>query len=190
MKTLKILFIASGTGILMNCYGPINKSPVNMNMPASALVQKGKYTFFQDRRAAGLVNEYYPSGELHRTSRYEDGLLHGVTRTWYASGEKESERNYDRGEKEDLHIGWWANGNKQFEYQFSEGLYHGTFKEWYENGKLLHVFEYEHGQELSAIGWRENGRTYINFVVRNGRKYGLTNARLCFSLKEERGVYR
>ena len=43
--------------------------------------------------------------------------------------------------------------------------------------------------EIRAVGWRENGRTYINFVVRNGRKYGLMNARLCYSLKDEKGTY-
>ena len=59
----------------------------------------------------------------------------------------------------------------------------------YENGKPLNFFTYHKGEEVKAIGWRENGKTYINFIVRDGKKYGLTNARLCYSLKDEAGVY-
>ncbi len=173
----------------LNCSRFETAKSININMQPYELRQVGQYAFYQDQRASGLVREYYSSGELHRISRYEDGLLHGLTRSWYPDGAKESERYYDRGEKEGLHIGWWPNGNKQFEYEFSKGMYHGTFKEWYETGKLLHVFEYNQGHEVSAIGWRENGRTYINFVVRNGKKYGLTNARLCYSLEDEKGVF-
>ncbi len=186
MKSITLIIVF---GVLINCSCLEDTNLIN-SMEASTLQQVGKYTFIGNKRARGLVNDYYPSGELHRTSRYENGLLQGITRSWYPDGTRESERYYNRGEKEGIHAGWWPNGKKQFEYQFSDGMYHGTFKEWYESGKLLHVFEYDNGQEVSAIGWRENGRTYINFVVRNGKKYGLTNARLCFSLKDEAGVFQ
>jgi antitoxin component YwqK of YwqJK toxin-antitoxin module len=189
MKMFRTLQLVVIVGALVNCSSSENSEPMNV-MQSTTLHQVGKFTFSQDRPARGVVNEYYPSGALYRTSRYKDGLLQGVTRTWYQDGAKESERYYDRGEKEGLHIGWWPNGNKQYAYEFSQGMYHGTFKEWYETGKLLHVFEYDHGQEVRAIGWRENGRTYINFVVRNGKKYGLTNARLCYSLKDEAGIFQ
>jgi antitoxin component YwqK of YwqJK toxin-antitoxin module len=176
-------------GVLLTCCVPSNNDTISGIIPSNALFQKGQYTFFNDKLASGIVNEYYPSGALHRTSRYEEGLLHGATGSWYPNGMKESERYYHRGEKEGTHSGWWPDGKKQFQYHFSQGAYHGTFKEWYASGKPLHLFEYEHGHETSAIGWRENGRTYINFVVRHGRKYGLMNARLCYSLKDEAAVY-
>ncbi|NOT76157.1 MAG: hypothetical protein HOP08_14615 [Cyclobacteriaceae bacterium] len=161
---------------------------VNKNNPE--LQQQGKFLMYHDKLFSGLVTEFYETGEIRSQSRYEEGLLHGETLTWYLSGVKESSRLYSQGEKEGIHQGWWPNGNQRFEYQFAEGQYHGTFKEWYENGKPLHLFTYADGKEVSAIGWRDNGKTYINFMVRNGRKYGLTNARLCYSLINEKGIYQ
>ena len=137
----------------------------------------------------GMLIERYESGKLKKQTHYEAGLLEGLSEGWFENGQKESERYYEAGEKEGVHKGWWPNGNARFEYAFSEGNYHGLFKEWYESGERLHVFEYNRGKEVRAIGWRLNGRTYINFAVHNGRKYGLTNSRLCYSLKDELGVF-
>jgi antitoxin component YwqK of YwqJK toxin-antitoxin module len=190
MKTARVFIAPAIIMLFMNCTQSGYENFVVFDMSNTDLKQHGKYLVCGDKPAQGLVNEYYPRGEIRRRSRYKNGLLHGITSTWYPNGAKESERLYERGEKEGLHAGWWPNGNRQFEYQFQDGSYHGTFKEWYESGKPLHVFEYRRGEEVSAIGWRENGRTYINFAVRNGRKYGLTNARLCFSLKDEKGAWR
>jgi antitoxin component YwqK of YwqJK toxin-antitoxin module len=189
MKTLRRICAPIVLALFMNCSFS-RHDLITTYMTDVDTKRSGKYTVIADEPIDGLLTEHYPTGEIKKVSRYQHGLQHGLTRTWYADGRKESERFFLDGEKEGLHVGWWPNGNKQFEYQFSNGLYHGTFKEWYETGKPLHIFEYHHGKEVSAIGWRENGRTYINFAMRNGRKYGLTNARLCFSLKDEAGVYR
>ncbi|MBL0182944.1 MAG: hypothetical protein IPP96_11885 [Chitinophagaceae bacterium] len=44
---------------------------------------------------------------------------------------------------------------------------------------------YENGKEISGKGWRENGKLYMSFVMKGGRRYGLFNANLCYSLVKE-----
>ncbi len=189
MKIPRTIVILSFLAFLLSCSERTSKT-ITMNKNDPSLAQRGKYLYFKDKPAEGMIVEYYASGKLKSKTLYKNGLMDGPSKSWYEEGEKESVRFYLLGEKQGLHLGWWPNGNPKFQYQFTNGSYHGSFKEWYENGKLLHLFEYNHGAEVSAIGWRENGKTYINFSVRNGRKYGLTNSRLCFSLKDEQGVYQ
>jgi len=175
---------------LLNCSSSTRHQFMFVNLDHPLITQRGKYTYFNTKPLDGTTIEYYPSGGIKRQSKFRDGLLNGNVTTWYPEGNKQSVRFYNNGEKEGTHTGWWPNGNVRFEYQFSRGMYHGTFREWYENGKPLHLFNYREGNEVSAVGWRDNGKTYINFVVRNGKKYGLTNTRLCYSLKDENGIYQ
>jgi hypothetical protein len=48
---------------------------------------------------------------------------------------------------------------------------------------------YEKGQEKRGQGWRENGKLYMSFEVRNGRMYGQGNPNLCYSLQNEQGEF-
>ncbi len=181
-NSYKIIFLILLSGCQMRMSDHVTDS--------SFLVQKGKYSFVNERPIEGEVVEFYVLGGIKNQSTYANGLKHGPSTSWYPDGQKESVRYYVKGEKDGFHRGWWPNGNRRFEYNFNDGLYNGHFKEWYEDGKPLHDFQYNNGNEVRAVGWRENGKTYINFVVRHGKKYGLTNARLCFSLVDEQGVYK
>lgn len=190
MKILKYNLSLLFALCLFGCSHPLNENSISLDSNDRQLNQMGKYLLYQAKPFDGLVKETYANGNPRSQAQYKDGMLEGRSLSWYEDGTKESERYYEQGEKDGLHLGWWPNGKIRFEYQFKAGLYHGTFKEWYENGKPLHVFGYHHGNEVRALGWRDNGKTYINFVVRNGKKYGLTNARLCYSLKDEQGIYQ
>lgn len=189
MRTLNVYGILVVCSLIIGCGSKLNEADV-IEATNPLLVQSGKYLLFDNRPLNAVIVEHFPNGRMARSSTFKNGLQHGMTRTWYSDGNLESERSYKRGEKDGLHTGWWQNGHKQYEYHFTNGAYEGSFKEWYANGRPLHAFEYSGGREVSAVGWRENGKTYINFVMRNGRKYGLTNARLCYSLKDETGVFR
>ena len=174
--------------LLLDCSNPVQQT-LSINLDDPQLQGQGKFLLYKNSLFTGKVHEQFESGELRSESHYTNGLLHGAHSTWFEDGKRETMRFYDQGEKEGIHAGWWPNGNQRFFYSFSKGLYDGPFKEWYPDGKRMHEFEYQNGKEVRAMGWRENGKTYINFVVRNGKKYGLTNARLCYSLKDEKGIY-
>jgi antitoxin component YwqK of YwqJK toxin-antitoxin module len=185
-STLLLMFLTLIS--LVEYRPPSGDRPVHVRKENPQLAQRGKFLYYRDGLFSGVVEEYNTC-DLKKESEYSDGLLEGHVVTWYPVGSLESVRTYSKGEKEGVHKGWWPNGHRMFEYNFEAGNHHGTFKEWYESGKPLHDFEYDRGVLISAIGWRENSKAYINFVVRAGRKYGLTNARLCYSIKDENGSY-
>ena len=50
---------------------------------------------------------------------------------------------------------------------------------------------YANGVEVGLQrAWRENGTLYANYEVRDGKRYGVVNARLCYSIKDGEGVFR
>lgn len=145
--------------------------------------------FYQQKKFSGTIKTFYSPGHLKARQNFYDGLEEGLSLTYYENGNKDSRRFYHDGEKDSVNQGWWINGNPRYEYHFKDGVYEGDFKEWYVNGKPLKLIIYHDGKEQSGIGWRENGKVYMSFVVKDGRLYGLINPNLCYSLKNERGEF-
>ncbi|MEO7311309.1 MAG: hypothetical protein ABIX01_12980 [Chitinophagaceae bacterium] len=139
---------------------------------------------------SGTAIESFDSRHIKSATQYFNGKQEGTEITYFPNGQQESLRYFTAGEKDSVHNGWWPNGNRRFEYHFNNGQYNGDFTEWYESGKLGRQIGYKNGQELSGKGWRENGKLYMSYVMRDGRRYGLVNAQLCYTLKNEKGEYR
>ena len=56
----------------------------------------------------------------------------------------------------------------------------GEFKEWYFSGLLGKQFHYVNGQEEGSQRlWWDNGTVRANYVIRNGKKYGLIGLVTC-----------
>ncbi len=145
--------------------------------------------FWHQNFFSGTMETYFPSGTMKATQTFYEGKEEGMLTTYYENGQKDSQRFYHKGEKDSINRGWWANGSPRFEYHFKDGVYDGDFKEWYSSGKPLKYIIYKNGKEQTGKGWRENGKVYMSFVMRDGRLYGLINPNLCYSLKNERGEY-
>ncbi len=138
---------------------------------------------------SGYIISHYKSGALKEKSPYFNGLKEGVERSWFENGQPETERKYVNGEKDGTHYGWYENGAKRFQYNFRNGLSDGESLEWYSDGKLYQQRNYSLGSEANVKAWRDTGKLYANYVVKNGVIYGLNNSTLCYSLKNERGEY-
>ena len=134
----------------------------------------------------GTLESRYPNGQVAGRDMYSGGKQHGSSETFYDNGKPQTKRWYVQGEKDSAHVGWWPNGNLKFRYHFRQGQYQGLFSEWYESGKSLQEIVYDEGREISGKGWRENGKLYMNYVMNNGRRYGLSNANPCYSLSKEK----
>jgi len=152
--------------------------------PALHLVN-GIWFYKNEKPFSGIIKESYPDGKIKTIQPVKNGKQQDYTETFYRDGKPESKRWYSKGEKDSVHIGWWENGNKKYEYHFNNGNYHGLFTEWYQSGKIIQQVVYENGKEISGKGWRENGKLYMSFVIKDGRRYGLFNANLCYSLVKE-----
>ncbi len=161
---------------------------VNANDTALAL-QNGVW-YYQKQPFSGIIETRFVSGVVRSRQSFYNGKEEGVIDAWYEDGTRESQRYYRNGEKDSINQGWWPNGKQRYAYQFSNGEYEGDFKEWYASGKPLKHIIYHKGKEQSGTGWRENGKIYMRFVMRDGRLYGLINPNLCYSLQNQKGEFR
>lgn len=56
----------------------------------------------------------------------------------------------------------------------------GEFRTWHSNGQLAEVRRYVNGRESGLQqSWTADGVMYLNYEVRDGRRYGLVNSRPC-----------
>lgn len=147
------------------------------------------FWLYNNQPFSGTLLQYHPNSTISNQQTFFNGKEQGWGVTFYSDGAIESKRYYTKGEKDSVHYGWWYNGNKRFEYHFKQGTYHGDFKEWYETGEPFKHIIYDNGTERKGLAWRRNGKLYLNYVMQNGRRYGLINSDLCYSLKDERGEY-
>jgi hypothetical protein len=162
---------------------------VTVHLPDTAFTIQNGVGMYHLKPFSGTLMEHYDSAHIKSSIQYFNGKQEGTELSYFHNGQKEALRFYTGGEKDSLHTGWWPNGNKRFEYHFINGAYDGNFTEWYEGGKLGKEIIYKNGEELSGKGWRENGKLYMCYVMKDGRRYGLVNAQLCYTLKNERGEY-
>ena len=138
--------------------------------------------FHNDTKYSGWVYTLYNAKDTMQVAGFLNGLEEGIQKKWYPNKQIASIRDYHTGKKIGKHIGYWENGQTQFEFYFEDGEYHGIAKEWYQNGQAYRTFHYEHGYEQgSQKMWWENGIIRANYVVKNGRRYGLVGLKLCMN---------
>ncbi|MEP6834116.1 MAG: hypothetical protein ABJB74_12010 [Gemmatimonas sp.] len=128
----------------------------------------------------GHVYEHFDGGVLKRDANYRDGKLNGVTRGWHENGQVDYARTYSAGLEEGTHKGWYENGGRRFEYHFRNGVSEGVSKQWYRNGKPYTLFHFTNGQEAGQQQmWDTEGKLRANYVIREGRRYGLPGSVGC-----------
>ncbi len=151
-------------------------------------LQNGIY-YYRDDLFSGDIISHYPNGTINEKNSYVSGRQEGSSFTWFENGTMQSKRYYVDGEKHGTHYGWYEDGSKRFEYNFDNGMNSGTSTEWYKSGQIAKKTVYINGNEESVQAWRDNGKLYINYVVKDGVIYGMNNSHLCYTLKNEEGEY-
>lgn len=128
----------------------------------------------------GVLIERHDDGAVKERTGYRDGLRHGVVRAWHANGLPRFERTYVRGREHGTHLGWYADGSIHFEYSFVDGVHEGVQHEWFPSGRLLREFNYVEGHEDGRqVMWNRDGTIRANYVIRDGRRYGLIGSKGC-----------
>jgi antitoxin component YwqK of YwqJK toxin-antitoxin module len=126
------------------------------------------------------LTERYESGALKRTEEWVDGRRDGRSVSWYESGQVNEERTYAAGRKQGRHLGWYADGTRRFDDVFELGLLRGQALEWYPDGTPYRDFTYDAGQESGRQRmWNVDGSLRANYVVREGRRFGLLGSKGC-----------
>lgn len=162
---------------------------LTVDITDTALRFSDGYYYFRKKLFSGVIVEYDSYNNIHRRTGYWQGKEEGVACTYYPGGSLCEERHYHAGEKDGVHTGWWENGNLRFEYHFLNGGYDGDWKEWYSNGQVYKFLHYTKGIDEWGKGWRENGKLYMSYVMKDGRRYGLINPNLCYTVKNGKGEY-
>jgi antitoxin component YwqK of YwqJK toxin-antitoxin module len=103
-----------------------------------------------------------------------------VEYAWYESGRLASVRAFRGDKKLGRHFAWWPNGAPQLVAEHADDAFHGSYRSFYPSGRPFERRRFEHGREAGRQqSWTESGELFLNYEVRNGRRYGLVNARPC-----------
>jgi len=137
---------------------------------------------------SGVVVELYPNGKIKKQISVYKGMLHGTYRSFFENSKPWEIRAY----KNNLCTGkcityWEESGKPKFEYHYYEEKMEGLQRKWYVSGKPYSSLNYANDHEDGLQqGWRENGKLFLNYEVKDGFRYGLQKAVLCYSLRDEK----
>jgi protein SCO1/2 len=81
---------------------------------------------------------------------------------------------------------FWPNGRLRSEATYAADAYEGEYRTWYQSGKPYELRHYDKGHEEGLQqSWTEAGELYLNYEVRDGRRYGMVNATPCVTVGEK-----
>jgi antitoxin component YwqK of YwqJK toxin-antitoxin module len=144
------------------------------------VVQRGGVWRLDGRPFTGLLIDREQPGAMRMAVHLVDGLPDGREWRWYGSGALESVRHYAGGRKVGFHRGWWPDGTRRFEGDYRADGFHGRYRAWYTNGRLADLRTFADGREAGLQqSWTVDGVLFLNYEVRNGRRYGSVNAKPC-----------
>ena len=75
---------------------------------------------------------------------------------------------------------FWPNGNLRRSFDLRDDVRHGEYRTFTVDGKPYELKHFVRGQEAGLQqAWDERGELYLNYEVKNGRRYGMVNATPC-----------
>jgi len=141
--------------------------------------------YYQNTKYSGYTYTLFANGDSLFVGSYLNGVEEGVFKKWYPNNRLAEYRKYQLGKKVGKHLGFWEDGQPKFEFNFMDGELQGVANEWYRNGQAYKAFHYAMGYENgSQKMWWENGVIRANYVVKQGRRYGLIGLKLCMTPKD------
>jgi antitoxin component YwqK of YwqJK toxin-antitoxin module len=146
----------------------------------------GDTVYVDNKKYSGFLYELYPkTTDTLSLEGYSDGLLSGVSKRWYENIMLMEERYFEGGKKNGKNTAFWGNGKKKFQFTAKNDAYEGEMTEWTSDGKLYHVGNYVNGQEEgSQKMWYDNGKIRANYVIRNGKRFGLLGTKNCKNVSD------
>jgi antitoxin component YwqK of YwqJK toxin-antitoxin module len=182
MKIVLYYFIALS---FISCQ---NQAEKELSIPISSkdISVINEIVFYKNKRFNGRLFEVnIKNNDTILTQRFRDGRLDGISKKWYPNLQLMEYREYSLGRKNGKQIAFWENGKKRFEFFAKDDAYEGELREWSVNGKLFHVANYTNGQENGKqIMWYENGKIRANYVIINGKRYGLLGTKNCKNVSD------
>lgn len=131
---------------------------------------------------SGFIYSLNTNSDTEFIKSYYNGLEEGCQKKWHLNNQLAENRMYIDGKKEGLQQAWWPNGKHKFMYTATHDIFMGELKEWNSTGLLNKDFNYINGQEEgSEKMWWDDGTIRANYVIRNGKRYGLLGMKICIN---------
>lgn len=173
-KTKEVVFLSQSIPKIYT-----HKSSTNISIQNDRVLLNNK-------NYSGYLYELY-SNNLDTLSiqGYFNGLQSGIEKKWFSDNKIMEERIYSNGKKNGKQTAYWENGNKKFEFLAKNDAYEGELKEWNVEGKIIHLANYKNGQENGTQKlWYDNGKIRANYVIIDGRRYGLLGTKNCKNVSD------
>lgn len=114
---------------------------------------------------------------------YLKGNRHGKWVQYFPGHVLKEFRTFERGKKTGAFVQYFPTGKKQQEYHFQNDEYQGLASEWNERGVLIREMHYVAGhEEGSQKLFYDNGQIRANYVMKDGRRFGLLGTKNCVNV--------
>lgn len=152
----------------------------------SRISNKNGTLYFEQQPFSGSLYSLFPTtDDTAAIASYVNGREEGIWKKFYPDGAILETRRFEKGKKTGELIAWWPNGEKQLHYVFSNDEYEGTCREWNESGMLTREMNYRKGyEEGSQKWWYDNGKIKSNYIVLEGRRFGLLGTKNCINVSD------
>lgn len=122
-------------------------------------------------------------GVIVHKGTYKDGLRHGIHSSYFETGVLKEMCEYYRGVKHGSYSHYYPFAVQKTSViaNYQDGKRHGLYQEIYHNGKVQIERYYDNGTEISNRSFSYQGKVVSNYVVKEGRKYGLIHSSFCKS---------
>jgi antitoxin component YwqK of YwqJK toxin-antitoxin module len=142
--------------------------------------------YYNDSLFSGFLIEI---SELSKDTLSRESFLNGkrsgMQQKWFAKSKIKEIRFYVDGKKNGLQTAYWENGNKKFEFVAIDDAYNGELREWTSEGHLIHQANFVNGQEEGPQKlWYDNGKIRANYIIRDGKRYGLLGTKNCVNVSD------
>mgnify|MGYP003667729378 CR=1 FL=1 len=166
--------------------------PIYVSKTASSISIRNDTVYENNEKYSGYLLQFQSNKvDTLSIAGYYQGLQSGLAKKWYSKNSVMEERQYLAGEKNGKQIAFWENGNKKFEFEAVKDMYQGVLKEWNQEGNLVHLANYKEGQEEGTQKlWYDNGKVRANYVIKNGKRYGLLGTKNCRNVSDSIFIVR
>lgn len=97
---------------------------------------------------------WHANGSKAAAGDYREGLKEGVWCFWHENGQFSGRGGFRNGKPDGLWVTWHNNGQKESEGSYLEGVHHGRFTHWERDGQIAQVLDYDHGNLIKRIPYR------------------------------------
>lgn len=188
----RVLFLSSLYLILWSCGSSRKETQRVITIPDKWVMESDTLfaynqgvLYYQQRPFSGWQYSVYSTGDTAKAVSFYEGREEGFSKSWYSNHKLAEQRFYVKGKKEGRHQAWWENGQPKFAYQFINDEHEGVQRVWAVNGRLVQQFNYQKGHEEGQQQmWFDDGSLRSNYVIKNGRRFGLPGVKNCVSVME------